>query len=383
MAARGKIARLPHQIREQLNVRMRNAEKAKPLLQWLNSLPEVQAVLAAQFGGVPILEQNLSQYRKRRYRDWLNQQEALVQVQPLVNQSPESEPATLGKLSDRLASFLLTRYAVATARLRQNGADPEKEWRLLRQFCHDLVALRRGDHQAEGLRLEQARLDFQRAKQQKTPIKETQITSATENPGLPAPARIIPSPLGRAFTTSARGSQQTSNPKCQNRRMQTDSALAFGVRELAPAFASTGSFESAGKPREITGAGPGNAIGRNISWGKPAHSKRFAQFARPQPAPGFLVRRPNETRVKLGVSCRARAASTERPGGSLATSNTLLLGALSGGQKKATSQSRTLEEPCSDYDCRQPRWSARNLRAHSPNGFGGKDRKPDWAPNCT
>src|SRR5208283_3541126 len=96
-------------------------------------------------------------------------------------------------------------------------------------------------------------------------------------------------PVGRAFTTSAHGSQRTSNPKCENRRMQTDSALAFGVRELAPAFASTGSFESAGKPREITGAGPGNAIGRNISWGKPAHSKRFAQFVRPRPASGFLV----------------------------------------------------------------------------------------------
>ena len=254
--AQGKIARLPHQIREQLNVRMRNAEKAKPLVQWLNSLPEVQAVLAAQFGGVPILEQNLSQYRKRGYHDWLNQQEALAQVQPLVNQSPESQPATLGKLSDRLASFLLTRYVVATARLRQNGAEPEKDWRLLRQFCHDLVALRRGDHQAEGLRLEQARLDLQRAKQQKTPMKADREScspvgrafttsargscragaSSTERPGgsLTAPNTLLPLPTktsrlpGRAFTTSARGSQRTSNPKCQNRRLQPDSALAFG-----------------------------------------------------------------------------------------------------------------------------------------------------------
>jgi hypothetical protein len=33
------------------------------------------------------------------------------------------------------------------------------------------VALRRGDQDAEWLRLEQARLDFQRAKHQKTPMK--------------------------------------------------------------------------------------------------------------------------------------------------------------------------------------------------------------------
>jgi len=114
---------------------------------------------------------------------------------------------------------------------------------------------------------------------------------------LPVVARIFHIPLestteflaagreaGTTEVTHARGelSQRTSNPKCQNRRMQTDSALAFGVRELAPAFASTGSFESAGSPREITGAGPGNAIGWSISWGKPAHSKRFAQFACPR-----------------------------------------------------------------------------------------------------
>ena len=162
--AQGKIARLPHQIREQLNVRMRNAEKAKPLLQWLNSLPEVQAVLATEFGGVPILKQNLSQYRKRGYRDWLSQQETLAKVQRLLSQPPESDPATPGKLSDHFVGFLLTRYALATARLGQEGADQEKEWRLLRELCHDLVALRRGDQDAEWLRLEQSRLDLQRTK---------------------------------------------------------------------------------------------------------------------------------------------------------------------------------------------------------------------------
>src|SRR5208337_3933904 len=87
----------------------------------------------------------------------------------------------------------------------------------------------------------------------------------------PCLSRILHGSVGRGW-------RRTSNPKCHNRRMQTNSALAFGVRELAPAFASTGSFESAGSPHEITGAGPGNAIGWNISWGKPVtfHASRFA-----------------------------------------------------------------------------------------------------------
>src|SRR2546429_5688664 len=37
----GKIARLPHAIREQLNLRIQDNQRGKSLLQWLNDLPEV------------------------------------------------------------------------------------------------------------------------------------------------------------------------------------------------------------------------------------------------------------------------------------------------------------------------------------------------------
>ncbi len=39
------------------------------LVAWLNSLPEVEAILAAQFAGAQIREQNLSEWRKGGYRD--------------------------------------------------------------------------------------------------------------------------------------------------------------------------------------------------------------------------------------------------------------------------------------------------------------------------
>jgi hypothetical protein len=163
MAARGKIARLPHEIREQLNRRMRNGEKGRGLVEWLNSLLEVKGVLAAEFGGQPILEQNLSQYRRRGYRDWVNKQEAFEEVQRQVKESAEFEQAVPGGLSDRFANFVVLRYASAMSQLRQKGADTEKDWRRLREFCQDVAALRRGDHRAETLRLEQERLEWQRA----------------------------------------------------------------------------------------------------------------------------------------------------------------------------------------------------------------------------
>src|SRR5438094_278684 len=48
MTRTGKIARLPHTIREQLNRRLQDGELGKPILQWLNSLPEVKALFDAR-----------------------------------------------------------------------------------------------------------------------------------------------------------------------------------------------------------------------------------------------------------------------------------------------------------------------------------------------
>ena len=45
MSHNGKIARLPHAIRNQLNLRLQDGEQGKNLVQWLNSLTEVKFVL--------------------------------------------------------------------------------------------------------------------------------------------------------------------------------------------------------------------------------------------------------------------------------------------------------------------------------------------------
>jgi len=47
-APKGKIGRLPKAIQEQVNRRLDNGEKGWPLVAWLNSLPEVSAVMAGR-----------------------------------------------------------------------------------------------------------------------------------------------------------------------------------------------------------------------------------------------------------------------------------------------------------------------------------------------
>jgi hypothetical protein len=159
---RGKIARLPEEIRRQLNQRLRNGQPGLELLNWLNSLPEVQTVIAARFGGKPIRKQNLSDWRQGGYVVWLEQQEALELAAPVAAELQELAQTTGEPLKDQMATWLAARYLVA-ARKREaaNGGD-ESSWVRLRQFCHDLTALRRGDYYSGRLQLEREKSDHAR-----------------------------------------------------------------------------------------------------------------------------------------------------------------------------------------------------------------------------
>lgn len=152
----GKIARLPLEVRELLNKRLQDGEQGKKLVEWLNSLEEVQAVMDSEFGGRPINEQNLTEWKQGGYRDWLALQEAREVMARLEEETEECDQGgpTPG---ETLARWLAARYAVATRRLLETEG-PE-QWRLLRELCGDVVALRRGDHSAERLEIEKKHLN--------------------------------------------------------------------------------------------------------------------------------------------------------------------------------------------------------------------------------
>jgi hypothetical protein len=71
----GKIARLPREVRQELNQRLEQSEPSPQLLEWLNALPEVKKVLRDDFDGVPISKQNLSQWRQGGFEEWLAREE--------------------------------------------------------------------------------------------------------------------------------------------------------------------------------------------------------------------------------------------------------------------------------------------------------------------
>ena len=159
MTRTGKIARLPRHIRDQLNRRLCDGEPGSQIVIWLNSLPESQAVLAREFAGRAISEQNLSEWEQGGYRDWLARHDALAQVRELVADSQELTDATDGALAEHLATVLTARYAAALADCQGETTDEfRRKLRSLRGLCQDIVELRRGNHSAARLKIEQERL---------------------------------------------------------------------------------------------------------------------------------------------------------------------------------------------------------------------------------
>jgi hypothetical protein len=82
----------------------------------------------------------------------------------LAADSVELQPAGTPSLTDQMAVWLTARYLVAVQKLAARNPDGELDLKVLRGLCHDVVAVRRGDHSGARLKLEQDRLEREREK---------------------------------------------------------------------------------------------------------------------------------------------------------------------------------------------------------------------------
>jgi len=87
----GKIARLPRDIRQELNSRLDNGEPGKDLVVWLNALDPVKAALSRYFDGRPINEQNLSAWKLGGFREWQRRKEAQLRLIPHTSLSRSNQ----------------------------------------------------------------------------------------------------------------------------------------------------------------------------------------------------------------------------------------------------------------------------------------------------
>ena len=162
---KGKIAGLPEEIREALNERLENGEEGKALLNWLNGLPEVKHYLAAEFEGAPILEQNLSAWRKGGYADWL-ERNALVEVGLRLQENvAEWKEAGDLDLPQVLGHWLTGQYALATRNM--GDLQGHKKWAQLWRIGRGVMRLRQVQEQEEKVKLAEARFAWKQEREAK------------------------------------------------------------------------------------------------------------------------------------------------------------------------------------------------------------------------
>ena len=69
-ARKGKIARLPRLLRDEVCQRLSDGDTGAEICTWMNKLPAVRKVLDKAFKGEDINEQNLSAWRMGGYEEW-------------------------------------------------------------------------------------------------------------------------------------------------------------------------------------------------------------------------------------------------------------------------------------------------------------------------
>jgi hypothetical protein len=97
---KGKIARLPRTIRDEVCRRLDDGETAATILPWLNELPQVKTVLGREFAGAEISPQNLSEWRNGGFEDWLRDQERVANVGRLADLAARLAKASGGNIGE-------------------------------------------------------------------------------------------------------------------------------------------------------------------------------------------------------------------------------------------------------------------------------------------
>lgn len=150
MARQGKIARLPHHLRKDVNQRLRNNEPATALLEWLNAQPDAIEIWNEWWDGAVATPQNLSEWRLGGYRDWLRQEEKVEDAKSRAEWAFRLAQATGSSTAGGAA-------AIAAGRILDEIENAEED--KLDAFVLSIARLRQGDQRERKLTLDERKAD--------------------------------------------------------------------------------------------------------------------------------------------------------------------------------------------------------------------------------
>jgi hypothetical protein len=173
MRRTGKIARLPAAVREEVNRRLDDGQKSKTILPWLNTLPEVKAVIDAEFKGRCITEHNLSEWNTGGYAAWARGRRLRESVDVFFEDATSLGDVNEGQITERMGTVFAATMADQMLRLQTmpDGAEKAKIWKELRI---SLLALKRGALYARKLSIEEAK----QARRSTPPQPREELTAA-------------------------------------------------------------------------------------------------------------------------------------------------------------------------------------------------------------
>lgn len=167
----GKIERLPWELREQVCRKLRDSVPAAKICVWLNSLPEVLAILDEYFGEQPINAQNVTNFRQGGYQRWLSRQGKLDRTRELAAYAVNIATASGGTLADGASQIIagnVLEVLEGLEEVKEAGAGPVGPEARQAQITAAAEAidslalavsrLRKGDQNAEALRLARDRI---------------------------------------------------------------------------------------------------------------------------------------------------------------------------------------------------------------------------------
>lgn len=123
-APKGKIARLPHSLRQAVNQRLRDGEPGSVLLPWLNAQPEVRRILDLHFGGADINDQNLTNWRQGEFAKWCDERDEIEQTKAMAELASKLAEAAGEDLSAGARAIAAGRIM---AKLQHLGEDADME----------------------------------------------------------------------------------------------------------------------------------------------------------------------------------------------------------------------------------------------------------------
>lgn len=167
----GKIARLPQEVREEVNLRLERSERSSQLLAWLNALPGVREFVQREFRGEPVSKHNLSQWRRGGFQDWLTRRDFFADARFADDFVADRREGREKVLADQVATVMAARYAGLIG--RWNGEctrDFEAKARVLNGISRGIVELQREAHKANRKNFAQEMLREKQEKQDSNPV---------------------------------------------------------------------------------------------------------------------------------------------------------------------------------------------------------------------